>query len=135
MSAVTARPLRVGVDVARVSEVAASIDRFGGRYLHRLFTEHELRACADPEGSPSPAGLAARFAAKEATFKVLRPTGGARPDWRSVEVRRHPEGWCDLVLTGAAAGLAESGHLGRLAVSLSHDGDMAAAVVIAEPAA
>ena len=52
------------------------------------------------------AGLAARFAAKEAAIKALRPAG-PQPDWRSIEVRRDPEGWCDMHLTGEAARLAE----------------------------
>ena len=75
------------------------------------------------------ASLAARFAAKEATIKVLRPEGH-QPDWRSVEVRRDPNGWCTLALTGHAAALAEQAGIADLAVSLTHEGDVAAAVVV-----
>ena len=121
--------LRVGVDVMAVDAVAESIARFGSRYLRRVYTDHELESSA---GAPSvrAARLAARFAAKEAAVKVLRPPGH-RPDWRAIEVRRHPGGWCDLALSGEAAALAAEQGIGTLAVSLSHEGGVAVAVVVA----
>jgi len=121
--------VRVGADLVRVHDVAESLARFGDRYLRRVFTDHEV-ACCRGEPSVAAAGLAARFAAKEATIKVLRPAG-PRPDWRSIEVRRDPEGWCDMRLTGEAARLADTAGMGSVAVSLSHEAGMAAAVVVA----
>jgi holo-[acyl-carrier protein] synthase len=127
MSAGTA--IRVGADVAAVHQVADSVAHFGDRYLRRVYTEHEIASCA---GSPSvaAAGLAARFAAKEATIKVLRPTGH-QPDWRSIEVRKNPEGWCTMSLSGHAATLAHEAGIDEMEVSLTHDEDVAAAVVVA----
>jgi holo-[acyl-carrier protein] synthase len=121
--------IRVGADLTCVSDVAASVARFGDRYLRRLFTEHEL---ASSTGAPEVAAakLAARFAAKEATIKVLRPAG-AQPDWRSIEVRRDASGACHLHLTGTAAAMAEAAGITGLAVSLTHERDLAAAVVVA----
>jgi holo-[acyl-carrier protein] synthase len=112
-----------------VEQVADSVHRFGDRYLNRIFTPHEVASCA---GSPSvvAAGLAARFAAKEATIKVLRPTG-SQPDWRSMEVRRHPEGWCSMVLSGQASVLAQRAGIDDLALSLTHEETIAGAVVVA----
>ena len=125
----TGTAIRVGADVVAVHQVEESVTRFGSRYLDRIYTEHELSSCVG--GSPvRAASLAARFAAKEATIKVLRPEGH-QPDWRSVEVRRHPEGWCTMALSGHAAALADRAGIAELAVSLSHDGDVAAAVVVA----
>ena len=63
-------------------------------------------------------------------MKVLRPVGH-QPDWRAVEVRRHPEGWCTMALSGHAAVLAEEAGIEELAVSLTHEGAVAAAVVVA----
>jgi holo-[acyl-carrier protein] synthase len=125
----TGTAIRVGADVVAIHEVAESVECFGPRYLERVYTEHELSACV---GSPATrtASLAARFAAKEATLKVLRPTGH-QPDWRSVEVRRDPCGWCTMALSGHAAALAEQAGIAELAVSLTHEGDVAAAVVVA----
>ncbi len=71
--------IRVGVDVVAVSDVAESVDRFGDRYLDRIFTPHEVAYCRSEHGSGrgtqgySAESLAARFAAKEAVVKVLRP--------------------------------------------------------------
>ncbi|MGA2474631.1 MAG: 4'-phosphopantetheinyl transferase superfamily protein [Acidimicrobiales bacterium] len=117
------------MDVVAVHQVADSVARFGTRYLQRIYTEHELSSCA---GSPTirAAGLAARFAAKEATIKVLRPVGH-QPDWRSVEVRRQSGGFCTMALSGHAAELADQAGIADLAVSLTHEGDVAAAVVVA----
>jgi holo-[acyl-carrier protein] synthase len=129
-SAIGRGQLRVGTDLCSVADVADSIERFGDRYLRRVYTEHELAYCLAAPGR-APERLAARFAAKEAAIKVLRPAGWW-PDWRSIEVRRDPDGWCELNLTGrAAAHAAEQGVL-QLVVSLTHDGGVAAAVVVAE---
>jgi holo-[acyl-carrier protein] synthase len=75
--------------------------------------------------------LAARFAAKEATLKVLR-AGDEGISLRAIEVRRDPGGWVDLELTGPAAALAAEAGLSGFAVSLTHDGGYASAVVLAE---
>ncbi len=125
----TGTAIRVGADVVSVHQVAESVESFGPRYLDRVYTEHELGSC---RGAPAAraASLAARFAAKEATIKVLRPRGH-QPDWRSVEVRRHSGGWCTLTLSGHAAVLAEQAGIADLSVSLTHEGDIAAAVVVA----
>jgi holo-[acyl-carrier protein] synthase len=122
-------PLRVGADVALVGEVVASLQRFGDRYLARVFTDHEVESCRAGGASFAPS-LAARFAAKEATLKVLRPVDH-QPNWRSIEVRRSAEGWCEMHLTGLAARLAGEARITELAVSLTHEGDVAAAVVVA----
>ena len=125
----TGTAVRVGSDVLSINQVGESVARFGDRYLARVFTEHEISAAsAAPEVQA--ARLAARFAAKEATIKVLRPVGH-QPDWRSMEVRRHAGGWCTMTLSGHAAELAASAGITDLAVSLTHDGDIAAAVVVA----
>jgi len=121
--------LRAGADLVEIAQVAESISRFGDRYLKRLFTDHEIDSCRG-EPSVTAAGLAARFAAKEAAVKVLRPSA-ARPDWRSIEVVRHPAGWCDLHLTGEARRLAEEAGISKLALSMSHEAGMAGAVVVA----
>jgi len=121
--------VRVGTDLVSVGQVAESVARFGDRYVDRIYTAHEISCC---RGTPAvvAAGLAARFAAKEATVKVLRSVGH-QPDWRSIEVRREPAGWCRLSLSGEAARMAEEQGISELAVSLTHEGPMAAAVVVA----
>jgi holo-[acyl-carrier protein] synthase len=121
--------LRVGTDLVAVEHVAESVARFGDRYVGRIYTEHEVSCC---RGTPAvtAAGLAARFAAKEAMVKVLRPVDH-QPDWRSIEVRRDPAGWCTMRLTDGAARLARQQGISNVAVSLTHEAGMAAAVVVA----
>jgi holo-[acyl-carrier protein] synthase len=121
--------LRVGTDLVPVAHVAESVAEFGDRYVGRVYTAHEVSCC---QGTPAvvAAGLAARFAAKEATIKVLRPVDH-RPDWRSIEVRRDQAGSCVLHLSDEAARLAEVQGISNWAVSLTHEAGMAAAVVVA----
>jgi holo-[acyl-carrier protein] synthase len=122
--------VRVGADICCVDAVGESVAAFGDRYLRRVFTDGELAYCTkDPLLAAR--RLAARFAAKEATVKVLRPRGWW-PDWRTIEVRRDADGRCDLLLTGSAATLAADEGVLSLAVSLSHDASYAFAVVVAE---
>lgn len=121
--------LRVGIDLASVIEVEESIERFGDQYVKRVFTPHEIESCVS-DGKADPAGLAARFAAKEATIKVLRPRG-VQPDWRSIEVRKHPDGWCEIELSGTAAAMAEAAGVRRMELSITHEAGVAAAVVVA----
>jgi len=125
----TRTAIRVGSDVVSVQRVNESVARFGDRYLQRVYTEHEISSVSGPPAVRA-ARLAARFAAKEATIKVLRPVGH-QPDWRSMEIRRLAEGWCTLALSGHAAALAQQAGITDLAVSLTHEGDVAAAVVVA----
>ncbi len=96
------------------------------RYLNRIYTERELADCAG-----SPERLAARFAAKEAALKVLRPADEG-VGWKSIEVVRDPAGWVDLRLSGRAAALAAEAGATSFAVSLTHEGAYASAVVVAE---
>jgi len=121
--------VRVGTDLVRVEDVAAAVERFGDRYLTRVYTEHEIDICRGHRAIMA-ARLASRFAAKEATVKVLRPRTH-NPDWRSIEVRRHPNGWCDLHLDGFAAELARDTGITDVAVSISHEGASAMAFVVA----
>lgn len=122
---------RVGIDLVSVEEVRDSIRAHRGRYLERVYTQRELDDCRSPDGGVHPERLAARFAAKEAVLKVLRPEATAIP-WRSIGVRRRPGGWPDLELSGEAAARAAESGLEQLSVSLTHEGGVAGAVVAAE---
>ncbi len=109
--------------------VAQSIASFGDRYLQRIFTAGELADSTTEQGEPSTLKLAARFAAKEATLKVLRPDHRWY-DWRSIEVRKAGSGWAELHLHGEAALQAEAQGLRSFSLSLSHECEYAIAVVI-----
>jgi holo-[acyl-carrier protein] synthase len=115
--------LRVGIDLVEVDAVRESIRVHQDRYLRRIYTEREL---ADSRGRPE--SLAARFAAKEAALKVLRHEDEPVP-WSAIEVMREPGGRTALRLSGRAAELA--GGIDQIAVSLTHEGPFASAVVVA----
>jgi holo-[acyl-carrier protein] synthase len=127
----TAQPQngRVGMDLAAVADVASSLAAHGARYLERVFTPHELDCCRRKAGWATES-LAARFAAKEATIKVLQPEAN-QPDWKSMEVRRQPDGSCTMSLSGTAADMAETAGITSLSLSMTHEGEYAAAVVFA----
>jgi holo-[acyl-carrier protein] synthase len=111
----------VGIDVVDIARFARSLERTPG-LATRLFTEHE-RALR-------PRSLAARFAAKEALAKALGAPRGLR--WTDAEVRNAPDGRPGLHVDGTVA--VAAGRLGVTGwhISLSHDGGVAVAVVIAE---
>jgi holo-[acyl-carrier protein] synthase len=120
---------RVGIDLVSVESVRDSISAHAEHYLRRIYTEREVHDCSTPTGV-DPERLAARFAAKEATLKALRPDDVGIP-WNTIEVRRHPAGWVDLELTGPAAALAAQAGVTELALSIAHEAGFATAVVIA----
>jgi holo-[acyl-carrier protein] synthase len=123
--------LRVGIDLVEIGPVRESVEEFGARYLERVYTEREVADCTAQSG-PDAARLAARFAAKEATLKVLRPSPDEPVPWRSIEVVRAPGGWVELELHDAAAALAARAGMTELGVSLTHERDYASAVVVAQ---
>ncbi|RAY15112.1 holo-ACP synthase [Actinomadura craniellae] len=111
----------VGIDVVDIARFEASLERTPGLRT-RLFTEGE-------RGLPA-RSLAARFAAKEALAKALGAPGGLR--WTDAEVRRAPGGRPELHVAGTVAAAAAGLGVTDWHVSLSHDGGIATAIVIAE---
>jgi holo-[acyl-carrier protein] synthase len=112
-----------------VDTVRESIRVHAERYLERVYTQRELDDCLTPRGI-DPERLAGRFAAKEATLKVLRPREEGIP-WNTIEVRRDPSGWVELELSGPAAALATDAGVIELSLSIAHEGGFATAVVVA----
>jgi holo-[acyl-carrier protein] synthase len=120
----------VGTDLVQISEVSQAMERFGERYLRRLFTDAELSYCMQ-NADVAPSRLAARFAAKEAALKVLRLTDQSF-SWRSIEVARNPGGWCYLVLHGPMRLLATQAGFVAFSLSMTHEGAYAQAVVVGQ---
>jgi holo-[acyl-carrier protein] synthase len=114
------------MDLIDTDEVRESLRLHGERYLERVYTEREAAECGR-----NPRQLAARFAAKEATMKVLR-TGDEPLPWRSIGVHRTADGGLAIELDGAAAALAERRGLGELSVSVTHRRSLVAALVLTQ---
>ena len=121
--------LVVGVDLVSVQGIADSVARFGDKFVKRVFTPGEIAYCREKPGAEAER-FAARFAAKEATMKALRPTPDDALPWQSIEIERAPGGWCSVRLSGNARALADERGIHGLVLSFSHERDYATATVI-----
>ena len=119
-----------GIDIAEVPRIEASIARFGNRFLHRIFTEAEIRYCESKANRVE--RYAARFAAKEAAMKAIGTGWNHGVTWRDVEVRRQPGGRPTIAFHGKAAEFAAKLGAIHIALSLSHTKEYAIAQVILE---
>jgi len=118
----------LGTDIIRVDRIGDLVDRYGDRFLNRVYREGELTVLERTRNAAM-AALAARWAAKEAFVKALGALAEGVP-YRDVEVVRSDSGAPQLRLHGAAAtALAAKGASGTM-VSLSHERDHATATVI-----
>lgn len=119
-----------GIDIAEVPRIRQSIERFGGRFLQRVFTEGEIRYCESKANRFE--RYAARFAAKEAGMKALGTGWNFGVRWRDLEVARKPGGRPTLLLHGKAAEFAAKLGATNIALSLTHTPAQAMAQVILE---
>ena len=129
MSDATA-PLRVGVDLIEVARVTNLVEKYGSRFINRVFTPREQAACGLRSARWQAERLAARFAAKEAAAKALG-TGIGAVAFCEIEVINDERGRPELVLHGAAAELGRELGLQHWAISLSHTRKHAVAFVTA----
>ena len=116
--------LSTGVDIIEISRIARTLERYGDRFLRRIYTPGELEYC---RGRPSK--LASRFAAKEATMKALG-TGVRGVGWKDIEVTRAPSGAPGILLHGRAKARAERLGVLEISVSMSDSQDNAVAFVV-----
>ena len=122
--------LSTGVDLVRIERIERALSRFGQRFLDRVFTPDEVRYSRNRASE-----LAVRFAAKEAVSKalgvgmrVLSPMGIG---WLDVETLNERGGKPFVILHNLAKKLADEQGLDEWAISLSHDGGIAVAFVVA----
>ena len=112
----------LGIDIIKVDRIAAALKKHGDRFPKRVLTEHEQRYVRN-----RPTNFAGRWAAKEAVSKVLG-LGVRGVGWTEIEIQRLPTGAPNVKLHGRAARRAEQLGMGRIAVSISHEGDYAVAI-------
>ncbi len=120
----------LGVDLAEVPRVRAAAERFGTRFIERVFTAAEI-AYVERKANRFER-YAARFAAKEAGMKALGTGWKRGVRWRDFEVANLPSGKPTLRLHGEAARVAERLGVKAVALSLTHTAEMAMAQVILE---
>ena len=114
-----------GIDLVENARIAASIEKFGDRFLHRIFTPGEIAYCA-PKPNPVP-HYAARFAAKEAVSKAFGCGVGKTLGWLEMEVINDDLGAPHIVFHEGGVELAEQRGVRQVFVSLTHTDQYAAA--------
>jgi holo-[acyl-carrier protein] synthase len=119
-----------GIDIAEVTRIRKSIDRFGERFLQRIYTPGEVRYCDSKANRVE--RYAARFAAKEAAMKALGTGWSRGVRWRDCEVVRLPGGRPTLLFHGRAGDIAARMGVKNVALSISHTAEQAFAQVILE---
>ena len=116
--------LTTGVDIIEIERIRKVLERWGDRFLHRIYTEGEISYSRGRAQN-----LAARFAAKEATMKALG-TGVRGVSWKDIEVVRSQGGAPSIRLSGRAQIRAEKLGVRELALSLSHSREYAVAFTV-----
>jgi holo-[acyl-carrier protein] synthase len=114
----------IGTDIIEIDRIREAIERYGDRFLRRVFTDAELAIYGH-----RPHSLAASFASKEAVMKVLG-TGARGVAWRDIETLYHSSGKPLIRLHGGAKREAERLGIREIDVSLSHSRDYATATAI-----
>jgi len=122
--------LGIGVDLVECARIQRSLDRFGEKFLHRVFTHGEIEYSMSMK---FPARhLAARFAAKEAVSKAFGTGIGKSMGWRDIDVHKKPSGEPFLVFGGGAEKLAKERGVTNALITLSHSEQHAVATIVLE---
>jgi holo-[acyl-carrier protein] synthase len=119
-----------GVDLIEIERIAHSIERFGERFLRRIYTDQEIAYCSRKRASAE--SFAARFAAKEAGAKALGTGISRGVTWNEFQVTRNPGERPVLELRGRAGLLAAELGVRAISLSLTHSGSLAMATVVME---
>ena len=116
-----------GLDATEISRIAAAIDRYGDRFVRRVFTDEEIAYCRARRDFAS--SFAARFAAKEAAMKALGTGHSRGVFWRGIEVVRRGGPPRLRFYDGAEKRFSSMGATGSL-LTLTHSQDLAIAHVL-----
>jgi holo-[acyl-carrier protein] synthase len=119
-----------GIDIAEVPRIRLAIERFGMRFLERIYTAREMQYCDSKANRVE--RYAARFAAKEAAMKALGTGWNHGVRWRDCEVVRMPGGRPTIAFHGKAGEFAAKLGVKNAALSISHTEEQAIAQVLLE---
>lgn len=119
-----------GIDLVEIARISASIERYGERFLRRIYTHDEIAYCHRRRNFAE--SFAARFAAKEAGAKALGTGISYGISWLEIEVRRLPGQRPRLHFSGRALQWAERLRVQHISLSLTHTSTLAVASVLLE---
>jgi holo-[acyl-carrier protein] synthase len=126
--------LGIGTDIVDIKRIEQTIEKFGDKFLHRIFTKYEREYCEPKSGKA--AYYAKRFAAKEAVAKALANVKSGPLSWQDVEVKNDPSGRPVAKLYRGAKtrleGNTPDGYSAHVHLSLSDDYPYAQAFAIVE---
>jgi holo-[acyl-carrier protein] synthase len=122
--------LGLGTDLIEIERIQASVNRFGERFLERIFTAGEIAYCRRKKQPAE--SFAARFAAKEAGAKALGTGISRGVSWKEIEVTREVGQRPMLHFRGRAGELAKALGVRRVHLTLSHSRTLAIAVAVVE---
>ena len=115
----------VGIDLIEIERIGKLIEKYGDKFIGRIFTETEIAYCSKKKDRGS---YAARFAAKEAVFKATGLGLGKGMTWKDVEVINDEKGKPEIRLYGKTAELLKGKEIH---ISISHSKDASIAMVVA----
>src|SRR4029077_2718322 len=119
-----------GIDLVEIARIQQSLERYGERFLNRVFTPAEQAYCLRKRNAAE--SLAARFAAKEAAAKALGTGISRGVNWLEIEVVREPGGRTSIRFHGRAAEFATRLGVVHAALSLTHTSNLSMASVVLE---
>ena len=120
----------IGIDIVSISRFERLIERYGSRFLVKVFTDRERKE-GERKAVRAPF-FAARFAAREAFYKALGTGWGRGLPLKEVSVASDESGRPSLTIGGRMQTELAQRNIADCHVSLTHDGDSAVAVVILE---
>lgn len=120
----------IGMDIARISRIQQSVERYQQRFLRRIYHPDETETAFRRKQWAE--YLAACFAAKEATLKALGDFPGRGIEWREIQVAHELTGKPRLIISGKARILCDEKGVTHTHLTLTHDGDYALAQVLLE---
>jgi holo-[acyl-carrier protein] synthase len=120
----------IGVDLVHIPRMERVINRWGDRFVKRVFTSDEAEICY--KRAHPPAAFALRFAAKEAFSKAIGLGMKKGILWRDVEVFNNPDGKPGVRLHGKSCEISERQRISGIHLSLSDEGDYGVAMVVLE---
>ena len=116
----------VGIDIIEIERIKESVDKFGNKFLNKIYTKSELEYCLTKSSKYQ--HLAARFAAKEAVYKALTTGWHEKATWQDIEISNEPNGMPIVTLKGKLKTFLSNNS--SLKISMSHSRDYVSCVAI-----
>jgi holo-[acyl-carrier protein] synthase len=116
----------IGIDLIEIERIEKLLDRYGDKFMRRIFTEVEIEYCSKKKDKGS---FAARFATKEAVFKATGLGLAKGMTWKDVEVINDERGKPEVRLYGKTAELLANK---TIHISISHSKDASISIIVVE---